>query len=173
MCTEQHLQHSKVLLGEPASMGTLLELAGSCMDVLSQLASRPAGQALAPASAVSVITRAADQPLDVGAAARTVRRALETVCFYGATQLGLWLVRPDALETAGDADMDEGDGAGRRLDERVRRGMVSDMGGELKGVMEKAREVLSKEGGGDRAKNVDITEVLIRFLSARVIRASS
>ena len=128
---------------------------------------------MAPASALPTAGGTADRPLDVGAAAKTVRRTLETVFFYGTTQLGLWLVRPEALETTGDADMDEGDGSGRRLDERVRRGMVSDMGGELKGVMEKAREVLSKEGGGDRAKNVDITEVLIRFLSARVIRASS
>ncbi|KZV70297.1 hypothetical protein PENSPDRAFT_631949 [Peniophora sp. CONT] len=167
------MPHSKVLLGEPASMGTLLELAGSCTDVLGQLSSRPSGQALAPASAVSATTRAADQPLDVGAAAKTVRRALETVFFYGSTQLGLWLVRPDALETAGEADMDEGEGAGRRLDERVRRGMVSDMGGELKGVMEKARDVLTKSAVGDKEKGVDITEVLVRFLSERVIRATS
>lgn len=151
-------------------MGTLLELAGSCMDVLNQLSSRPSGQALAPASAITATARAADRPLDVGAAAKTVRRTLETVFFYGATQLGLWLVRPDALETAGDADMDEGEGPGRRLDERVRRGMVSDMGGELKGVMEKAREMLAKDA---REKSVDVTEVLLRFLSERVIRATS
>ena len=90
-------------------MGTLLELAGSCIDVLNQLSSRPPGQALAPASALPTASGTADRPLDVGAAAKTVRRTLETVFFYGTTQLGLWLVRPGTLETTGDADMDEGE----------------------------------------------------------------
>ncbi|VDC04141.1 unnamed protein product [Peniophora sp. CBMAI 1063] len=167
------MPHSKVLLGEPASMGTLLELAGNCLDVLVQLSSRHPGQALAPASAISPTSRTADRPLDVSVAKKTVRRTLESILFYGTTQLGLWLVRPDALESAGDTDMDDGEGAGRKLDERVRRGMVSDMGGELKSVLEKAREVLARDPGGIKENEADISEVLLRFLSARVIRTSS
>ncbi|KAN0134220.1 hypothetical protein V8E53_007992 [Lactarius tabidus] len=38
--------HSKAAFGEPASMGTLIELASGTVDTLSHLISRPAGQAL-------------------------------------------------------------------------------------------------------------------------------
>jgi nuclear pore complex protein Nup188 len=163
------VQHSKVVLGEQASVGTLLELAGSAIDILSLLVSRPAGQALAPRSAITA--RALDRPLDVSEAARTLRRTLEAILFYGATQLGLWLVRPDGLEGV-DAEMDEGEGARGRLDERRRRGMVDEMAAELRGAIEKARGVMAK-GVAERDKGPDVLEVVVRFLNERVTTAGT
>lgn len=98
---------------------------------------------------------------------------LESVLFYGATQLGLWLVRPEAAENV-DAEMDDNEGGsagpGRgRLNDRVRRGMVGEMASELRGAIEKARGVLMKSREGDKAE-VDVAEVLLRFLTERVIR---
>ncbi|KAI0068511.1 hypothetical protein BV25DRAFT_1817355 [Artomyces pyxidatus] len=167
--------HSKVVLGEPASMGTLLELASGALDVLGHLASRPAGQAITTPSP-------SDRALDVRAAVITARRTLETVLFYAATQLGTWLARPALLDSgtaAGDAEMDaeESRGALRRdsaaLTERMRRGLTGEMASELKATLEKARGVLERcrevEGPG---AGVDVTKVLIGFLNERVINAA-
>jgi nuclear pore complex protein Nup188 len=162
-----------VVLGEPASVGTLLEIAGSATDILSQLVSRPAGQALAPSSAFS--STSSESPLDVSVAENTIRRTLESTFFYATTQLGLWLVRPEALEIT-DTEMDEGaDGsitsAGRaRLDDRVRRGMVGEMAGELRSAAERARGVLTKSRG--KEKDIDVVGVLLHFLNERVIRVA-
>ena len=69
-----------------------------------------------------------------------------------------------------------GDGAissaGRaRLDDRVRRGMVGEMAGELRSAAEKARGILTKSRSG--GKDVDVMGVLLRFLNERVIRVAS
>lgn len=168
-------------------MGTLLELASGTLDVLSHLVSRPAGQALTtPAS-----LRPSDRALDVGDAIITTRRNLEAVLFYAVTQLGTWLARPNLLDGAGaagglgDAEMDEpGESSSvnprerrgmRResvaLTERMKRGITGEMGSELKAVIEKAREPLEKSRQVVGAQSsVDVTKVLVDFLTDRVIR---
>ncbi|KAI0048058.1 hypothetical protein FA95DRAFT_1133922 [Auriscalpium vulgare] len=176
------IPHSKVVLGEPASMGTLLELASSTLDVLNHLVTRPGGQALTPAS---------ERPLDVREAVITLRRNLEAVLFYGVTQLGIWVAKPELLDgtgpgTSGDAEMDEApevsvpprDRRGMRresvaLTERMRRGMTGEMGGELKSMIERARGTLEKSGkvAGGKQGNVDVTKVLLNFLTETVINA--
>ncbi|KAA1466701.1 hypothetical protein DENSPDRAFT_811950 [Dentipellis sp. KUC8613] len=177
--------HSKVVPGEPASLGTLLELANCTLDVLSRLASRPAGQALTPSAP---LTRASERPLDVREAARTLRRTLEAVLFYATTQLGAWLAKPEIADArsesaagagAGDAEMEDAprERAMRRqsvtLSERLRRGMSGEMAGELKALLEKARGVLEKSVGAGAAtgggKDVDVTRVLVNFLNERVV----
>ncbi|KAI0315384.1 hypothetical protein OF83DRAFT_1132304 [Amylostereum chailletii] len=167
--------HSKVVLGEPASMGTLLELTSSALDVLSQLVARPTGQALAPPSSISTSVRGAERALDVGEARHTARQTVEVVLMYAATQLGMWLERPEGGDGAGaDGEMEEmGEGGERRressgLSERVRRGMVVEMGGELRALMERARGVQGKSREGE---TVDITDVLLRFLNEHVMKS--
>ncbi|KAI0265861.1 hypothetical protein BC834DRAFT_955087 [Gloeopeniophorella convolvens] len=139
--------HSKAVLGEPASMGTLLELASGTLDTLGHLVARPAGQALT----LTTPGRASERALDVRAAARAARRALEAVLFYATTQLGAWVAAPDAPEAGG---------------------LASEVSGELRAVLEKARGVLarSQQTAGEKpGATVDITEVLLGFLNQRVI----
>ncbi|KAI0031662.1 hypothetical protein K488DRAFT_51614 [Vararia minispora EC-137] len=131
---------AKAVLGEPASIGTLIEVASSASDILSQLSSRPATQALAPPSS----NGSTGTPLDVRSAARTVRRTLESVLFFGAAQLALHLGGEDV----------------------GRRGMAADMASEVKAAIERARGVLSK--GPDGEKGPDVLEVLVRVLGGRV-----
>ncbi|THH16450.1 hypothetical protein EW146_g4202 [Bondarzewia mesenterica] len=168
--------HSKVVLGEPASMGTLLELANCTLDILNQLGSRPAGQTLTPPSA-----RPSDRPLDVGEVTRTLHRNLEVVLFYATTQLGAWLAKPELFEGggaavgAGDAEMEDlADGRMRRepagLAERLRRGMTGEMASELKALMEKAKGTLEKSAKESGAMaGVDVIKVLIAFLNEKVV----
>ncbi|KAF8270909.1 hypothetical protein EI94DRAFT_1721425 [Lactarius quietus] len=183
--------HSKAVLGEPASMGTLIELASGTLDTLGHLISRPAGQALT----LSAPMRPSERPLDVRAAILATRRTTEAVLFYATTQLGAWVTNPDLLDAGAGADvvdpMDEiggGDsaslnhqserrGAPRReptvMTERMRRGLTGEISGELKAVLEKARGLLAKsqQTAADKqsAAGVDITNVLLNFLNHRVI----
>ncbi|KAH7922053.1 hypothetical protein BV22DRAFT_1197706 [Leucogyrophana mollusca] len=175
--------HSKVVVGEPASVGTLLELANCTLDVLRNLVNRPAGQALTPPS-----TSTTDIPLDVRQGTITARRNLEATLVYAVTQLAMWLSKPDFDSTTG-GDMDTDDhphptqsmdtrdsGKGRAprpsltLAERLRRGMTGEMAADLQALLGRAKPVLQKseellgikEGG-------DLTQVLSRFLNERVV----
>ena len=179
------LQHSKAVLGEPASMGTLIELASGTLDTLGHLISRPAGQALT----LSELTRPSERPLDVRAAILATRRTTEAVLFYATTQLGAWVTNPDLLDAGAGADAESTDELGgenvsmnqterrgtRReptvMTERMRRGLTGEISGELKVVLEKARGLLAKsqQTAADKQDPVDITNVLLNFLNHRVI----
>ncbi|KAI9507509.1 hypothetical protein F5148DRAFT_1299700 [Russula earlei] len=178
--------HTKAVLGEPASMGTLIELASGTLDTLSHLIARPAGQALT----VTSPTRPSERPLDVGAAIVATRRTVEAVLFYATTQLGAWVTTPEPLDTGASADLETMEDAGgdpantnhserraasRRestvLTERMRRGLTVEISGELKAVLEKARALLAKSQPttGEKQSAVDITTVLLGFLNQRMI----
>ncbi|KAH9972952.1 hypothetical protein BGW80DRAFT_1437328 [Lactifluus volemus] len=100
--------HSKAVLGEPASMGTLIELASGTLDTLAHLILRPAGQALT----VTVPTRASEQPLNVRVAIVATRRTVEAVLFYATTQLGAWVMSPELLDAGASAESEGTDEAG-------------------------------------------------------------
>ncbi|KZT70286.1 hypothetical protein DAEQUDRAFT_667965 [Daedalea quercina L-15889] len=172
--------HSKVVLGEPASIGTLLELGNCSLDVLRQLVNRPAGQMIAPAFT-------SDLALDVRESVRPVRRNLEAVLLYAVTQLAMWLAKPEF--EAGSGDMDEDMSmraetppgpaveahalkARRRssmpLAERLRRGMTGEMAGDLLGLLNKAKPLVAKSTEVLGEENVDLTPILVRFVEERI-----
>ncbi|KAI0306857.1 hypothetical protein B0F90DRAFT_1807609 [Multifurca ochricompacta] len=166
----------KAVLGEPASMGTLIELASGTLDTLGHLISRPAGQALT----ITAPTRPSERPLDVRAAILATRGTIEAVLFYATTQLGAWVTTPELLDAgAGTADLLEA--ADERpscfpervtaITERMRRGLTGEISSELKVVLERARNLLAKcqQTTGDKQSAVDITNVLLGFLNQRVI----
>ncbi|KIJ13298.1 hypothetical protein PAXINDRAFT_136264 [Paxillus involutus ATCC 200175] len=172
--------HSKVVLGEPTSLGTLLELANCSLDVLRHLVNRPAGQAIAPSAS------AKDVPLDVREATATARRSLEALLVYAVTQLAMWLTKPDFDPAASEMETEEHNPqtletrestkgraprASLTLAERLRRGMTGEMASDLQALLTRSKPVLVKsdevlgrtEGGGD------LMQVLSRFLNERVV----
>ncbi|KAJ3505818.1 hypothetical protein NMY22_g17444 [Coprinellus aureogranulatus] len=103
--------HSKVVLGEPASLGTLLELANRTLDVMKELVTRPATQALTHVGATAPQPPSAlSSPLDVRQGLITARRNLESIQVYAVTQLAMWLCKPEFApgqdEGGGDDAMD-------------------------------------------------------------------
>ncbi|KAL4081354.1 nucleoporin subcomplex protein binding to Pom34-domain-containing protein [Scleroderma yunnanense] len=173
--------HSKVVLGEPASLGTLLELANCSLDVLRNLVNRPAGQAIVPAASLK------DIPLDVRQATFTVRRNLEALLVYAVTQLAMWLSKPDFDPTGTDMEMDEHNSQamearestnkGRAprpsltLAERLRRGMTGEMAADLQALLARSKPVLAKsdEVLGKAEAVGDLTLLLSRLLNERII----
>ncbi|KAG9317860.1 hypothetical protein JVU11DRAFT_2088 [Chiua virens] len=170
------IPHSKVVLGEPTSLGTLLELANCTLDVLRSLVSRPAGQALVPSTSIK------DVPLAVNQATLTGRRTLEALLVYAVTQLAMWLSKPDLDPAATEAEAEEHNHshntqldaskgrAPRALAERLRRGMTGEMTADLHALLTRAKPVLAKcdEMLGRSEKGGDLTQVLSRFLAERI-----
>ncbi|KIK21813.1 hypothetical protein PISMIDRAFT_533510 [Pisolithus microcarpus 441] len=170
--------HSKVVLVEPASDGTLLELANCSLDVLRNFVNRPAGQAIAPATSLKEI------PLNVRLATLTVRRNL---LIYAVTQLAMWLSKPDFDPAAADMETDEHasqamevresvtKGRASRpsltLAERLRRGMTGEMAFDLQTLPTRSKSVLVKSDDVVEKKHTsgDLTQVLLRFLNERVV----
>ncbi len=183
----QHVQHSKVVLGEPASLGTLLELGNVSLDILRLLVDRPPTQALTPATG-------ADKALDVRDTVAATRRNLEAALLYAVTQLALWLSKPEFDAPAADADGDDmmvvvggdhhhhqlGESASasvreRRarkasltMAERLRRGMRGEMAADLQALLGKARPVVAKSAGVLGAGDGDLTQVLAYFVQERI-----
>jgi len=165
--------HSKVVLGEPTSLGTLLELANCTLDVLRSLISRPAGQAIVPSTSIK------DVPLAVNQAMLTARRTLEALLIYAVTQLAMWLSKPDFDPAATEAEAEEHNPqldaskgrAPRALAERLRRGMTGEMTADLQALLTRARPVLAKseEVLGKSEGGKDLTQVLSRFLAERIV----
>ncbi|KAF5333235.1 hypothetical protein D9611_002829 [Ephemerocybe angulata] len=169
--------HSKVVLGEPASLGTLLELGNCSLDIIKDFVNRPAGQALTPVTANA--TRSTSS-LDVRQGLITARRNLESVCVYAVTQLAMWLSKPEfdvgSGQEDGDEAMDEGGPGGQgggstvgtvalgslskdrrpgaqrsstsiSMAERLRRGMTGDMASDLLSLLNKAKPLIAKSDG--------------------------
>ena len=95
-------KHSKIVLDEPVSIGTLLELGNCTLDVLQNLANCPAGQTIIPLP--SPLSH--EKPLDVKKGVITTRRNLAAVCLYSITQLGMSVSKPD-FDGGGNIDLDE------------------------------------------------------------------
>ncbi|KAF8076899.1 nucleoporin subcomplex protein binding to Pom34-domain-containing protein [Lyophyllum atratum] len=173
--------HSKVVLGEPASMGTLLELGNATYELLRDLVNRPAGQSLAGPTSTSPVSH----PLDVREGILTARRNLEGVLVYAVTQLVMWLSKPEfeaqpVLEEDVDlsmpVDVQRVDvGKERRqprksltLGERLRRGMTGEMAADLQSLLNKAKPVIAKSDALLGRQSVDLTQVLSNFLHERI-----
>ena len=195
--TTSHSQHSKVVLGEPASLGTLLELGNVSLDILRLLVDRPPTQALTPATA-------ADKALDVRDTVAATRRNLEAALLYAVTQLALWLSKPeldappaDVADGGDDAMMvvvsaDQHNNTNHHLSlgesvsvsvsvrerrarkasltmaERLRRGMRGEMAADLQALLGKARPVVARSAGVLGAGDVDLTPVLAYFVQERI-----
>ncbi|KAI0677700.1 hypothetical protein C8Q78DRAFT_960939 [Trametes maxima] len=171
--------HSKVVLGEPASLGTLLELGNCSLDILRLLVDRPPTQALTPATSV-------EKALDVRDTVAVARRSLEAALLYAVTQLALWLSKPEFDAPAHEPDADDmlvegppGESmsvekrraarkASLTLAERLRRGMTGEMAVDLQGLLGKAKPVIAKSAVVLGEKEVDLTQVLSYFVQERI-----
>ncbi|KAI0650892.1 nucleoporin subcomplex protein binding to Pom34-domain-containing protein [Trametes meyenii] len=171
--------HSKVVLGEPASLGTLLELGNCSLDILRLLVDRPPTQALTPATS-------AEKALDVRDTVAVARRSLEAALLYAVTQLALWLSKPEFDAPAHEPDPDDmlvegspGESmsvekrraarkASLTLAERLRRGMTGEMAADLQGLLGKAKPVVAKSAMVLGDKEVDLTQVLLYFVQERI-----
>ncbi|KAL0577277.1 hypothetical protein V5O48_004705 [Marasmius crinis-equi] len=173
--------HSKVVLGEPASIGTLLELGNASLDMLRNLSNLPAGQSIIP------VNRAGAQ-LSVKQGVTVTRRNLEGVLTYAVTQLVMWLSKPDLDVTSADMETDEtsmdlqkseapkerrGARPSITLGDRMRRGMTGEMAADVQSLLNKAKPVITKSDSILGAGWVDITLILSTFLQERVIAPTS
>jgi nuclear pore complex protein Nup188 len=161
-------------------MGTLLELGNASLDLVRQLASQPAGQALVPATSIGAHAK----PLDVRDALSSAARNLENVLVFGATQFALSLARPAGTEEpSGEILMEDLEEERERrvalrtsltLAERMRRGMTGEMAADLQTLLGKAKPLLEKTRETLKAgkEDVDLTDVLITFVHDRMLVAS-
>ncbi|KAG2356946.1 nucleoporin subcomplex protein binding to Pom34-domain-containing protein [Suillus spraguei] len=145
--------HSKVVPGEPASLGTLLELANCTLDVLRHLEGM-----------------------------LTARKTLEALLVYAVTQLAMWLSKPefDAAEmdledhVPQTIDMRESSKRpSRALTDRIRRGMPGEMATDLEKLLKQAKPILQKSIDDKRNAKGDLTQVLLRFMSEWVMTTPS
>lgn len=174
------------MLGEPASLGTLFELANCTLDVMRDLVNRPAGQILVPLSSIPL---ADDNTLDVREGLVTARRNLETIFVYAVTQLAMWLSKPEFDVSMPDQDTEEqqqsmelqrselGTAPKERraqrpavsLAERLRRGMTGEMAADLQSLLNKSKPVIAKSDAVIGSGSVDLTQILSNFLHERII----
>jgi nuclear pore complex protein Nup188 len=170
-------QHSKVVLGERASLGTLLELGNATLDILRVLINQPAGRAIPSASGPLA--------LDVRASAEILRGNLEAILFYSATQLVMWITKPEDDSAYKDVDNDDylelgesgyrmGEDPGARsrqprtaLADRVRRGMRGEIVEDLQGLLTRAKPIIAKSDSLLGNKTPDISQILSDFLRER------
>lgn len=165
-------------MGEPVSIGTLLESGNCSLDVLKHLIDRPAMQSISPA-------KADEKALDVRDSVIATRRNLEAVLFYTVTQLAMWLAKPEFDINGNDMETDEkvvkeiqSPEKDRRvtrrqslnLTERLRRGMTGEMAADLQALLVRAKPVVSKSQATLDNKAVDLTEVLSQFVHERIMR---
>ncbi|TFK94898.1 hypothetical protein K466DRAFT_657412 [Polyporus arcularius HHB13444] len=170
--------HSKVVLGEPASLGTLLELGNCSLDILRLLVDRPPTQALTPATST-------DKALDVRDTVAVTRRNLEAALLYAVTQLAMWLSKPEFDSPSNEADGDDMLVEGQPTDaaslkerralkasitmaERLRRGMKGEMAADLQALLNKSKPVMAKSAAVLGEKDVDLTQVLSFFVQEHI-----
>ncbi|KAH8832742.1 hypothetical protein DL96DRAFT_1583183 [Flagelloscypha sp. PMI_526] len=176
------LSQSKVVVGEPASQGTLVELGNVTITMLRDLSDRQPSQSLLPVSASPSF-----DPLSAQDGLRTAQACLEAVLLYSVTQLVMSLTRPEAPNTAlKDLTTDENTDdmvlentslststiVERRkprtsLADRIRRGMPGEVTAEVQALLAKAVPVLKKCNQLRGGQSKDIAEILKRFLSER------
>ncbi|KAH8096603.1 hypothetical protein BXZ70DRAFT_991345 [Cristinia sonorae] len=171
--------HAKVVLGEPTSIGTLLELGNRCLDVVRHLVDRPPTQAITPLTAVD------DGALDVQESVATIRNTLEATLFYAVTQLAMWLAKPEFEGSAKEAETDDGMMMGESesmkdrerkpkrqsmtMAERLRRGMTGEMASDVQALLNRAKPVVAKTDTVLGKKGIDLTAVLSRFVQEKIV----
>ncbi|KAF9029989.1 hypothetical protein BDZ89DRAFT_1064957 [Hymenopellis radicata] len=175
------IPHSKVVLDEPASLGTLLELGNSTLDTLRELVNHPAGQSLVVVG--PVLSTRYGSTLNVKQGVKTARRNLEAILVYTITQLAMWLLKPDFDASHNDMDTDDmeaprqemskdrrGPRSSMTVADRLRRGMTGEMAADLKSLLDKAKPVIKKSDDvlNLQEKRVDLTDVLSNFLRERI-----
>jgi len=176
------------VLGEPASLGTLLELGNRTLDVLRNLVHRPPGQSITDPAELS---RSYTTPLGVKQGVIIARRNLEGILLYSVTQLAMWLSKPDFDRTPLDPDVDDPQAMDtsrtdslvvvkeRRprssitMAERLRRGMTGEMAGDLQSLLTKSKAIIQTSDGVIGQPSVDITQILLNFLHDRIGTSSS
>ncbi|XP_006461023.1 hypothetical protein AGABI2DRAFT_221404 [Agaricus bisporus var. bisporus H97] len=183
--------HSKVVLGEPASLGTLLELGNCTLDLLRDLVNRPPNQSI---TTLAAKTAPSAEPLDVRQSVITARRNLEGILTYAVTQLVMWLSKPEFGPSATNEMEIETDSSVTSMDvtvradtsllkdrtrtpsaramtmaERLRRGMTSEMASDLKELLTKSKPIVAKSATIVGQDATDIIQVLINFLQDHVI----
>lgn len=180
------------MLGEPASLGTLLELGNRTLDVLRNLVHRPPGQSITDSTGLS---RSYTTPLGVKQGVIVARRNLEGIFLYSVTQLAMWLSKPDFDRTATPLDPPDPDDpqamdTSRTTDslvvvkdrrprssiimaERLRRGITGEMAGDLQSLLTKSKAIIELSDGVIGKPSIDITQILLNFLHDRVISTSS
>ncbi|KAK0505757.1 hypothetical protein EDD18DRAFT_1455195 [Armillaria luteobubalina] len=169
--------HSKVVLGEPASLGTLLELGNSTLDLLKELVGLPPGQSLVAMGAV--LSSRYGSTLDVRQGVTTARRNLEGILIYAGTQLAMWLSKPDFEVNTNDVDMDEAETPRQEkerraprssltLADRMRRGMTGEMAADLQSLLTKSKDVIKSTDTIIGTRSVDIIPLLSTFINERI-----
>lgn len=172
------------MLGEPASLGTLLELGNRTLDILRNLVHRPPGQSLTDPAGLS---RSYTTPLGVKQGVIIARKNLEGILLYSVTQLAMWLSKPDLDRTPLDPDPDDSQAMDslrtdslvvvkeqRRprssitMAERLRRGMTGEMVGDLQSLLTKSKAIMQSSDGVIGKPLVDITQILLNFLHDRI-----
>ncbi|KAK0198776.1 hypothetical protein F5146DRAFT_1020942 [Armillaria mellea] len=169
--------HSKVVLGEPASLGTLLELGNSTLDLLKELAGLPPGQSLVAMGAV--LSSRYGSTLDVRQGVTTARRNLEGILIYAGTQLAMWLSKPDFEVNTNDVDMDEPETPRQEkerraprssltLADRMRRGMTGEMAADLQSLLTKSKDAIKSTDTVIGTRGVDVIPLLSTFIHERI-----
>ncbi|KAJ8519666.1 hypothetical protein ONZ45_g3382 [Pleurotus djamor] len=169
--------HSKIVLGEPASLGTLLELGNTTLDFLRELTGRPAGQSLT----LRTSTTSDEAPLDVHKGVATTRGNLEAILLYGITQLAMWLCKPefDSGAATGESDGDDAMAVAERRPPRPiampghYRGMTGEVAAGLQSLLSKTQPIIAKSDAVLGKGSVDITAILSNFLRYRIMTPGS
>ncbi|KIY69357.1 hypothetical protein CYLTODRAFT_393808 [Cylindrobasidium torrendii FP15055 ss-10] len=174
--------HSKVILEDPASIGTLMELGNSTIDLLSELVNLPAGQALITPG--PLLSSKFAVGLNVKNAITVARRNIEAILVYASTQLAMSTLKPE-VEASNEMDTDDldvsmtakSDGVLDRraprasvsmvASERLRR-MTSDLGHELRDMNIRAGEQIKKSENVVKSGGVDLTSILAAFIKERI-----
>lgn len=170
------------MLGEPASLGTLLELGNCTLDLLRDLVNLPASQSIIASK--TLLDTKYGRTLDVREGVSTARRNLEGILVYAVTQLAMWLSRPEYDgQASNDMDTDIANDVQPRIDismdrrprnpqpltDRLRRGMTGEMGADLQSLLKKAKLIIAKTNDFVDRDTLDLTQVLSTFLQDRII----
>ncbi|KAL1738444.1 hypothetical protein HDZ31DRAFT_78359 [Schizophyllum fasciatum] len=167
------LPQNKVVLGERASLGTLLELGNCALDQLRDLlakaaSAKPAEQGKAPLAGTF------ETQEDVHSGISIARRVLEGVLTYSVTQLALYLHKPDNDLGARDVDFDDAQPGAMEVTQatkaadRLRRGLISDTVDDLESLMQKAKPLFAKSATTLRRDLVDVSQILENFFRDHV-----
>lgn len=156
----------------------MLELGNRTLDILRNLVQRPPGQSITDPAALSGSYTTA---LAVKEGVIIARRNLEELLLYAATQLAMWLSKPDFESEQVDGDADEHVMDTSRLENakerraprsslanRMRRGMTGEMTADLQVLLGKSKPIITASDTIIGKSSVNITQILLNFLHERL-----
>ena len=166
------------MLGETASLGTLLELGNRTLDILRDLVQRPPGQSIIDPSSLSGSYTTA---LGVKEGVIIARRNLEELLLYAVTQFAMYLRKPEFEGEQTDMDADDHSMDSTRMEStkerrpprsslatRMRRGMTGEMVGDLQTLLTKSKSVIVASDKVIGKTSIDLTQILLNFLHERI-----